>query len=69
MWAMRSLPFREHRGNLGSGKRENGNFICFIQLLTKYDPVLDKVNKVINQDNIKVNYCSPIIQNELIHSI
>ncbi|KAL4153767.1 hypothetical protein QTP88_001600 [Uroleucon formosanum] len=51
---------------LGSGKGENGNFICFIELLAKYDPVLEKV---INQGNNKVNYCSPKIQNELIQLI
>ncbi|XP_060846403.1 zinc finger MYM-type protein 1-like [Rhopalosiphum padi] len=64
--AMRSLPFRGHREKLGSGKGENGNFICFIELLAKYDPVLEKV---INQGNNKVNYCSPKIQNELIQLI
>ncbi|XP_025406286.1 zinc finger MYM-type protein 1-like [Sipha flava] len=64
--AMRSLPFRDHREKLGSGKGENGNFICFIELLAKYDPVLEKV---INQGNNKVNYCSPKIQNELIQLI
>ncbi|KAE9534354.1 hypothetical protein AGLY_008444 [Aphis glycines] len=64
--AMRSLPFRGHREKFGSGKGENGNFICFIELLAKYDPVLEKV---VNQGNNKVNYCSPKIQNELIQLI
>ncbi|KAE9522395.1 hypothetical protein AGLY_017226 [Aphis glycines] len=64
--SMRSLPFRGHREKLGSGKGENGNFICFIELLAKYDPVLEKV---VNQGNNKVNYCSPKIQNELIQLI
>lgn len=64
--AMRSLPVHGHREKLGIGKGENGNFICFIKLLAKYDPVLEKV---INQGNNKVNYCSPTIQNELIQLI
>jgi len=63
---MRSLPFSGHREKLGSGKGENGNFICFIELIAKYDPVLEKV---INQGNNKINYCSPKIQNELIQFI
>jgi len=40
---MRSLPFRGYREKFGSGNGENGNFICFVELLTKYDPVLEKV--------------------------
>jgi len=54
---MRSLTFSGHReGKLSSGKRENGNFICIIELLAKYDLVLEKD---INQDNNIINYCSP----------
>jgi len=64
--AIRSLPFRGHREKLGSGNGENSNFICFVVLLAKYDPVLEKV---INQGNNKINYCSPRIQNELIQLI
>ena len=63
---MRSLPFHGHREKLGSGKGEKGNFICFIELLAKYIPIL---KKVINQGNNKVNYCTPKIQNELIQLI
>jgi hypothetical protein len=38
---------------LRSGKGENDNLICFIELLSKYDLVLEKV---IYQGNNKINY-------------
>jgi len=68
---MRSVPFRDHREKLGSEIGENGNFIYFIELLAKYDLVLEKViwEKVINLGSNKINYCIPKIQNKLIQLI
>lgn len=61
---MRNLPFHGHKEKLGSDKGENGNFICCIELLAIHDPVLEKV---INQDSNKINYCSPRIQNDTVN--
>jgi hypothetical protein len=56
-----NLPFRGHRehiGNLGSG-----NFLALVELVAKYDPVL---NELIHKPKGSLRYLSPDIQNELI---
>lgn len=61
MLAMSNLPFRGHRENENSSNK--GNFLSVIDLIAKYDPVLDKL---ISTPNAKVTYLSNKIQNELI---
>ncbi|XP_064104364.1 zinc finger MYM-type protein 1-like [Macrobrachium nipponense] len=68
---MCNLPFRGHRegtqaedeGDYDEDERKRGNFICIIELLSKYDPVLSELN---SKPKGKTKYMSPMIQNELI---
>ena len=55
-----NMAFREHREKLGESN--SGNFYSIIDLLSRYDPVLQELIKT----KIKVKYLSPVIQNELI---
>lgn len=62
--AMCNLPFRGHHETLhGSGNA--GNFVAIVQLLAKYDPVLEQL---LTEESAKhsIKYMSPSIQNELI---
>lgn len=63
---MLNLPFCGHKEELGSVKGESVHFICFIELLAYYDPVLEKI---INLEKNMIKHCSPKIQNELIQPI
>jgi hypothetical protein len=62
--AMCNLPFRGHHESL-DGRGNPGNFIAIVQLLAKYDPVLEQL---LTKQAVKgsVKYMSPVIQNELI---
>ena len=57
-----NLAFRGHREKIG--KPHSGNFLAVVELLSKYDPVLAKL--IDKNKQIKINYLSPDIQNELI---
>ena len=61
MLAKRNLPFRGSSEELS--KDNKGNFLSIIQLLAKYDAVLDKLLQL-PKDSPK--YLSPLLQNELI---
>ena len=56
-----NLPFRGFREELS--KDNKGNFLSIIQLLAKYDTVLDKLLQLTKSFP---KYLSPLIQNELI---
>lgn len=56
-----NLAFRGHREKLG--KSNTGNFLAVIELLAKYDPVLQEL---ISVDKGNQKYLSSTIQNELI---
>lgn len=59
--AMNNIPFRGHREILGHSN--SGNFLAIVELLAKYDPVL---NELISRPAGSMKYLSPKIQNELI---
>ena len=61
MVAKRNLPFRGSGEELS--KDNKCNFLCIIQLLAKYDTVLDKLLQL---PKGSPKYLSPLIQNELI---
>ena len=61
MLAKCNLPFRRSSEKLS--KDNKGDFLSIIQLLAKYDTVLDKLLQL-SEDSPK--YLSPLIQNELI---
>ncbi|XP_063749772.1 zinc finger MYM-type protein 1-like [Eleginops maclovinus] len=52
--------FRAHHEKLG--EINNGNFLAHIELLARYDPVLEKLIR----SKSKIKYLSPKIQNEMI---
>ncbi|XP_078507675.1 zinc finger MYM-type protein 1-like [Lissotriton helveticus] len=58
-----NLPFRGHREQVK--EKDGGNFLAVIELLAKYDPIL---NHLITKDS-RVKYLSPAIQNELIEML
>lgn len=67
MLATCDLPFRGHReGSVGTVSTNKGNFIHILELLAKYDPLLESHLK--NNTN-RDKYLSPKIQNEIIHII
>ena len=61
MFAKCNLPFRRSSKELSNNNK--GNFLFIIQLLAKYDTVLDKVLQV---PKGSPKYLSPLIQNELL---
>ena len=69
--AMCNLPFRGHRegtqaedeGDYDEDEKKRGIFICIIELLSKYDPVL---SELISKPKGKTKYMSPMIQHEFI---
>ena len=61
MLAKCNLPFR--RSSEKVSKDNKGNFLSIIQLLAKYDTVLDKLLQL---PNGPPKYLSPLMQNELI---
>ena len=61
MLAMCNLPFRGSTEELSSENK--GNFLSIIQLIAKYDSVLDKLLQLLKGSP---KYLSPSIQNELI---
>lgn len=59
-----NLAFRGHRSEDSKNiSGESGNFLNIIDLLSRYDPVL---RSHIENENSKIKYLSPAIQNELI---
>ena len=56
-----NLAFRGHREKIGAPN--NGNFLSIIELLSRYDPVL---NELLTKRESKLTYLSYKIQNELI---
>lgn len=56
-----NLPLRGHREQLG--KLGSGNFLTLVELVAKYDPVL---NELVHKPKGSIRYSSPDIQNELI---
>ena len=61
MLAKCNLPFRESSEELSKDNR--GNFLSIIQLLAKYDTVLDKLLQLPKDFH---KYLTPMIQNEII---
>ncbi|XP_042308882.1 zinc finger MYM-type protein 1-like isoform X2 [Sceloporus undulatus] len=61
MLATCSLPFHGDSGKITDGNK--GNFLSLIELLSKYDTVLEEL---IQKPKGTVNYLSPTIQNEMI---
>ena len=59
--ATSNMPFRGHRETIG--KANSGNFLSIIELIAKYDPVLQDL---ISRPARSCKYLSPAIQNELI---
>ena len=59
--AVNNIPFRGHREKVG--EINSGNFLSIIELLAKYDPVLEDL---ISRPARSIKYLSPLIQNELI---
>ena len=62
--AENNLAFRGHSEVVG--KPQSGNFLALVDMLSKYDPVLDELLK---KRNGAVKYLSPAIQNELIELV
>lgn len=59
-----NLTFRGHRENIYSNESSpRGDFLSIVELLAKYDPVLQEL---LNKPNGQTKYLSPKIQNELI---
>ena len=61
MLAKCNLPFRESSEELS--KDNKGNFLSIIQLLAKYDTILDKILQLPKDFH---KYLTPMIQNEII---
>ncbi|XP_053150025.1 zinc finger MYM-type protein 1-like [Hemicordylus capensis] len=61
--AMSNLAFRDHWDDVSSCGH-HGNFLSFITLTAKYDPVLQQLLSIPEQ---QVKYLSPDVQNELIN--
>ena len=59
----KNLPFRDHRENVYSSNK--GNFIKLVELMSKYDPVLEK--HYLKEVNDNRQYLSSKIQNDFIH--
>uniref|UniRef100_H3A841 DUF4371 domain-containing protein n=1 Tax=Latimeria chalumnae TaxID=7897 RepID=H3A841_LATCH len=59
--AMSNLAFRGHRGIIGEGNI--GNFLSIVELLAKYDPLLEEL---IRKPKGLTMYLSPKIQNKII---
>lgn len=59
-----NLAFRGHRENADSSDPSSkGNFLSIVELLGKYDPILQEL---LNKPKGQIKYLSPKIQNELI---
>lgn len=66
--AICNIPFRGHRENIYDQSNKNqGNFLSIVQLLARYDPVLEAHLK--NISNQRNHYLSKTIQNEMINLI
>lgn len=62
--AICNLPFRGHREKVGGEEGSSGNIISIIELLAKYDPVLQEVP---NKPKGRIKYMSPSVHNELVN--
>ncbi|XP_030750165.1 zinc finger MYM-type protein 1-like [Sitophilus oryzae] len=64
-WNSVCLAFRGSSDKLY--KHNNGNFLKLVQLLAKFDPIMEEhVNRVMRDDTRKVHYLGKNIQNEII---
>lgn len=61
--ALGNVPFRGHRENISQIRPSSGNFLNFIELLARYDPLL---RAHISNNKSRNKYLSPEVQNELI---
>jgi len=69
MLATSNLAFRGHReynDDVGTNNENSGNFLSVINLLARYDPVLEKL---LSMPQGTVKYLSPTIQNEVISMV
>jgi dihydropteroate synthase len=69
MLATSNLAFRGHReynDDVGTNNANSGNFLSVINLLARYDPVLEKL---LSMPQGTVKYLSPTIQNEVISMV
>lgn len=65
--AENNLAFRGKSDKLYTPR--NGKFLGLVQLLAKYDPVMQEHVRLALNDEIATHYCSKTIQNELINLI
>lgn len=64
--AKQNLPFRGHREDLTDNYTNKGNFIEVINLIAKFDPLLEQHLRQARENPRSVSYLSPEIQNEFI---